>query len=44
MSAATTNTGKSGLDILFAAIDYQQSRNETPSSTSTSSKQPLSQN
>mmetsp|Transcript_15654 Transcript_15654/g.24296 ORF Transcript_15654/g.24296 Transcript_15654/m.24296 type:complete len:403 (-) Transcript_15654:96-1304(-) len=46
MSAATTNTAKSksGLDILSAAIDYQQARNETPSSSSTSSKQPLSQN
>jgi len=40
-AAATTNTSKSGLDILFAAIDYQQSRNEKSSCTS-SSKQPLS--
>ena len=48
MSADTTNTAKSGLDVLFAAID-QQSSNETTSSltpppSSTSSKQPISPN
>ena len=36
MPAATTNTAKSGLDILFAAIDYQQSHNENSSLKSSS--------
>ncbi|KAK1733845.1 hypothetical protein QTG54_015372 [Skeletonema marinoi] len=51
MSADTTNTAKSGLDVLFAAIDYQQSSSSdetTPSlslpSSSTSSKQPTPPN
>ena len=51
MSADTTNTAKSGLDVLFAAIDYQQSSSSdetTPllslPSSSTSSKQPTPPN
>eukprot|EP00984_Skeletonema_dohrnii_P002402 scaffold832_cov75-Skeletonema_dohrnii-CCMP3373.AAC.12 len=48
MSEDTTNTAKSGLDVLFTAID-QQSSNETTSSltpptSSTSSKQPITPN
>ena len=48
-ATATTNSATSGLDILFAAIDYQQSHNEksaltsSSSCTSTSSKPPVPQ-